>query len=243
MQSDYVRYENLLKEGCPWVDLRQWGGLPNVKWCEETLCSWIAEPANTWSNLAFLVAAAVMWRWAKDEKQRSVRFFVPATIWVGSTSLGYHASVTFVTQVADFFGMYCYFLLLVLLNVVRMGKLPKEKLFVALWTGVVAFTAGTVVVAKVGLPVQGIVMVLLVAVLATEALAAPKSRPPEGYRYFALALLTIGVAAAFSASDASRAWCTPSNHVIQGHAIWHVLNGVGIALSYLYYRQFRAQLV
>ena len=53
-------------------------------------------------------------------------------------------------------------------------------------------------------------------------------------------LAVIAVAGAFSASDASRLWCDPSRHVFQGHAIWHVLNGIGLPLAFLHYRQFRA---
>ncbi|MBS1150037.1 MAG: hypothetical protein H6Q89_1735, partial [Myxococcaceae bacterium] len=45
--SNFDGYPNLLNPECPWVPLRQWGGLPNVKWCEETLCQWVAEPTNT----------------------------------------------------------------------------------------------------------------------------------------------------------------------------------------------------
>ena len=33
--------------GCPWHSITETWGAPNVKWCEETLCQWISEPANT----------------------------------------------------------------------------------------------------------------------------------------------------------------------------------------------------
>lgn len=241
--SQFDGYPNLLKPDCPWTPLREWGGLPNVKWCEETLCAWISEPANTWSNVAFLVAAAALWVMVRRDPERTQRFWATATFWVGTTSLVYHASVAFVTQVLDFWGMYFFFGLVLLLNLVRLGALKSASLFRVLWALILGLTALTVVIAKLGLPVQGIVGVLLLGTLVTEALATRRARGPVAHRFLLGALAFIFVAGVFSASDASRAFCTPSNHVIQGHAIWHVLNAVGIVLAHLHYRQFRAQFV
>jgi hypothetical protein len=235
---DLAQYPALMDPQCPWVPLREWGGLPNVKWCEQTLCSIVAEPANTWSNLAFIFGAGLLWQLNRDESSRTLRFWTTASIWVGLTSLVYHATVSFVTQVFDFFGMYFYFVLLVLLNLIRLGTLAKEKLFVALWPSIAGFTAITVVVAKLALPVQGIIAVLLAVAIATEALASRKQS--AGHGWFYATLLFIAVAGAFSASDASRTWCDPSSHVLQGHAVWHVLAAVSLVLSLMHYRQFRA---
>lgn len=243
MATNFSDYPNLLKEGCPWVELRQLGGLPNVKWCEETLCSAIAEPANTWSNLAYLIAAGLLYAAARKEPERTLRFFAPAAFVVGATSLVYHATVAFLTQVFDFWGMYVYFLLVLFLNLVRMGLLKKESFFTVLWGSVFGLTALTVVVAKLEVPIQGIVLVLLLAALVTEALATRASTEPSSHRAFGVTLLFISVAAGFSASDASRAWCVRDNHVFQGHAIWHVLGAVALYFSYFHYRQFRRQFV
>jgi hypothetical protein len=224
----------LLEPGCPWVDLRQWGGLPNVKWCEETLCAWIAEPANTWSNLSYLVAAAALFAWARREGSRALQFFAPAAAIAGLASLTYHASVAFVTQVFDFFGMYVYFLLLLGLNLARLGAVPRSgRIF---WPAVLVLTGLTVAVARAGLPVQGIIALLIAAILATEALAS-RARPARHGAFF-LSLALIAAAAAFSAADASRLWCDPSNHWIQGHAIWHALGAAALFASFFHYRQF-----
>lgn len=236
---DISGYPELTNPSCPWTPLREWGGLPNVKWCEETLCSWIAEPANTWSNLAFLVTAAVLFAVTRKETSRTERFWPVATFWVGTSSLVYHASVTFVLQVFDFFGMYFFFGLVLALNFIRLGVLTKERLFKVLWTSIIGLTVFTVVVAKLNLPVQGIVFVLLLGGVATEIAATVKHKTQ--IRWFLGALLVIVVAAAFSGSDVSRRWCDPSSHVFQGHAIWHVLNAIGIGLAYVHYRQFKAQ--
>ncbi|NTV83388.1 MAG: hypothetical protein HGA23_03680 [Bacteroidales bacterium] len=92
-------------------------------------------------------------------------------------------------------------------------------------------------VAKAGLPVQGIVMGLLAAVLATEALAA-RVETGVSRKWWWAALALIAAAAACSFADVSRLWCDPGDHVVQGHALWHVLGAAALFASYFHYRQF-----
>lgn len=239
MAQSFADYPNISNPECVWTPLRELGGLPNVKWCEETLCSIIAEPANTWSNLAYLVVAGWLWWFTRKDESRTLRFWAPVSFWVGTTSFVYHASVTFVTQVFDFWGMYFFFGLVLLLNLIRMGKLGADKLFKTLYLSIGGLTVFTVVVAKLNLPVQGIVAVMLVLILLTEALASRASRAPS-YRFLALSLIAVAIAFSFSASDATGARCDPKDHVFQGHAIWHVFGSISMAFAHLHYRQFKA---
>ncbi len=238
MSTNFHDYPNLTNPECAWTPLREWGGLPNVKWCEETLCSLIAEPANTWSNLAYLLVAVGLWYANRGESNRMLRFWAPTAACVGLTSLVYHASVAFVTQVLDFWGMYFFFGLVLLLNLLRLGKLAAATFFRTLFITIFAMTAVTVVVAKVGLPVQGIILLMIALTLATEIWATVASTTPVKHRALAVCLVFIAAAAAFSGADASRAWCNPADHVFQGHAIWHVLGSVAVAFAHVHYRQF-----
>ncbi len=190
------------------------------------------------------MAGLIAWHVRKTgTTERSLRFFAPAAFWVGATSLAYHASNTFATQVLDFFGMYFFFLLIVVLNAIRLGALPKERLFVALWPAILFFTLVTIGVARLSLPVQAIIAVLLVAAIATEVLASRRAALPVGHRHFGLALGSIGVAGTFSALDVSRTWCEPENLVLHGHAVWHLFAALALLWSYFHYRQFRGQLI
>ncbi len=234
---------NAAGEVCPWDGLRAWSGPPNVDWCEPALCQWVAEPANTWSNLAFVVVAVGLYVHTRGMPERTLRFFAPAAFWVGITSLVYHASITFATQVLDFFGMYFFFVLILVLNLIRMGALRRERLFVTLWPLIGALTLLTVVVAKLELPVQAIIAVLLAAAIATEVIASRRDPAPQSHRWFVLALVTIGVAGTFSALDVTRTWCVPENKVLHGHALWHVFSALALLWSYVHYRQYRAQFI
>lgn len=239
MAQSFADYPNISNPECVWTPLREFGGLPNVKWCEETLCSIIAEPANTWSNLAYLVVAAWLWWFTRKDESRTLRFWAPVSFWVGTTSFVYHASVTFVTQVFDFWGMYFFFGLVLLLNLIRMGKLSADQLFKTLYLSIGGLTVFTVLVAKLNLPVQGVVAVMLVLILVTEGLASQVARAGT-YRFLGLSLVFIAMAFSFSASDATGARCDPKDHVFQGHAIWHVLGSISMAFAHLHYRQFKA---
>ncbi len=238
MANDLSNYPNLTDPACFWSPLREWGGLPNVKWCEETLCGVISEPANTWSNLAYLAVALGLFIYNRRETNRMLRFWAPVAFWVGLSSLVYHASVTFVLQVFDFWGMYFFFNLVLLLNVVRMGRLAPSAFFRVLYGSIFALTIFTVLVAKTAFPIQGIVVLLVVATLATEVLATRASTTPVSHRALAGCLVFIVAAAAFSASDASGARCDPHDHLLQGHAIWHVLGAISMVFAHQHYRQF-----
>ena len=242
MAQSFADYPNITNPECVWTPLRELGGLPNVKWCEETLCGVIAEPANTWSNLAYLVVAAWLWWFTRKDESRTLRFWAPVAFWVGITSFAYHATVSFLTQVFDFWGMYFFFGLVLLLNLIRMGKLGADRLFKTLYLSIGGLTVFTVVVAKLHLPVQGIVALMLVLILLTEGLASRVTRAGS-YRYLGLSLLAVAIAFGFSASDATGARCDPKDHVFQGHAIWHVFGSISMAFAHLHYRQFKALFV
>ena len=240
MAQSFTDYPNITNPECVWTPLRDFGGLPNVKWCEETLCGVIAEPANTWSNLAYIIVAAWLWWFTRKDESRTLRFWAPVAFWVGLTSFVYHMTVSFLTQVFDFWGMYFFFGLVLLLNLIRMGKLGADKLFKTLYLSIGGLTVFTVIIAKLHLPVQGIVAVMLVLILFTEFLASRSSKSPVGYRFLALSLVAVAIAFAFSASDATGARCDPKDHVFQGHAIWHVFGSISMAFAHLHYRQFKA---
>lgn len=243
-----------LEKGCPWYEISQMAP-PNVKWCEASQCSIIVEPANTWSNLAFIVAGIAMWMWANRENSKTMKLFGPAAIIVGVTSLVYHASYNFITQVGDFIGMFLFAGLLVTLNLRRL-KIISFQHQVKFYVGQVAVFTGLVFVFyTLNLPYQALVVLQILVIVGAEV--ALMSKPNEAliplsvyapsygsmqrkpnYKFFLLGILSMGIAAAFSAADVTRTFCDPHNHIIQGHAIWHLLAATSLFFCFLYFRQF-----
>jgi hypothetical protein len=234
-----VRPDVHLTPGCPWwaaSELR----LPNVDWCEAQRCSWIVEPANTWSNLGYVLVGALLWWLARRSRSRALRAFGPAALLVGLASGVYHASYTFVLQILDFFGMYVFCYLLLTLNLVRLGLLAAEDRRRRYWQLVAATTAATVAIDFLEIPIQGVVLLLILSIVATEAWIRTRERYP--LRFFLLSLACIAAGAVFSALDLSRTWCDPWHPVLQGHAIWHALSAASLLAAFLHYRQFEARL-
>lgn len=227
---------------CPWDELRLWGGLPNVKWCEAPVCSLVTEPANTWSNLAYVLVGLLLVLLARKETSVALRLFGPAGIAIGLCSFVYHASIAFVTQLLDFAGMYCFFGLALTINVVRLGLLSAKSVPRVLTVGVVGMTAVTYGVARLGLPIQALIAGAFFLVLLTEAMALRLASPRPSLRPLSAAVGCFVLAAVCSGLDVSRVWCDPNDHLIQGHAVWHLLGAVSLGFSLFHYRQFRSVL-
>jgi hypothetical protein len=228
----------LMQPGCPWVGLRESSGLPNVRWCEEQLCAWITTPANTWSNLSYIVVGLYFFWLTRRDRSPNLRFFGTAAIWVGWTSFVWHASLTFVTQILDFVGMYVFCYLLLVQNFARCGWIRAERVRHWTWGLTFATTGVAAMVDKFGFPVQGTIVVLVGAILATEGVARQKAARKYSLAYLFVAMVCLGIGVTFSVSDVTRRFCDPTNHWVQGHALWHVFSSLSLLFSIFFYRQF-----
>ena len=222
---------------CPWYKLSEIAK-PNVKWCEATQCSWITEPANTWSNLAFVIVGLIIWQMAKRKNQETLRLFGPTAIFLGACSFVYHMSYTMVLQAFDFIGMFAFIGIILILNLRRLELLSKEKQVKAFIGGVLGLTALFLIFYVTKIPMQIIVAVLVLLVVISEIKARKAAANSPSPANFIKAIAFLGVALTFTLLDVTRTWCNPSNHFIQGHALWHVFNSVVIYYLYRYYEQF-----
>jgi len=235
-----VRPDVHLSPGCPWYTLSELR-LPNVDWCELQRCAWVVEPANTWSNLGYVLVAVGLFFAVRGSPSPHLRFFAPAALLVGLTSGIYHASYTFALQVGDFFGMYVFCYLLLTLNLRRLGLLGSGDWRRRFWQLVLASTALTVVVDFLEVPIQGLIFLLIVAIVASE-LWLRRRGALATLHWFGLAVALLTTGAVCSLLDVTRTWCDPSHPFLQGHAFWHLLSALSLAAAYLHFRQFEAQL-
>ncbi len=235
-----MRADVHLSPGCPWYELSELR-LPNVDWCEAQRCSYVVEPANAWSNLAYVVVGLLLIRLARSSPSAQIRFFGPAAILVGLGSGIYHASYTFALQVLDFFAMYVFCYLLLTLNLRRLGRLGADRWWRRYWELVLATTLLTVAIDFLEIPIQGIVFVLIVGIVGSELVV--RSRKPRGsIGWFLLAMALLAAGGVASALDVTRTLCDPRHPFLQGHAIWHVLSAACLLAAYFHYRQFEDEL-
>jgi predicted membrane channel-forming protein YqfA (hemolysin III family) len=221
--------------GCPWWEQRQAWGAPNVKWCEETICAWVNEPANAWSNLGYIAVAAFLLFRGVREKNRTFRLFGAAYFGVGVSSGLYHATNNFYTQIFDFVGMFIAVFLLVVMNLRRLGVIP-QRAEVPLHVGLVVLATALIPpLHALHIPFQPLVLVGILAVVATEARLRGTLPAGVTYRDFLLSLGTLAFALVFSVLDVTRTACDPQSHLLQGHAIWHVLGAVSLYFCARFY--------
>lgn len=235
------RVPDVIPPGCPWHELAAYG-LPNVNWCEAPLCALVNEPANAWSNVAYLLVAGLIALLGRGERAPLLRYFAAAVAVVGLGSFTYHASNVHVTQILDFFGMYVFCYLLLLINVQRLGLVSAAAVGPVFWGAVLGTTVATVLLVRTGFPIQAIIGLLTLGIVASEAALYRRARRgPEGaypLRWFVVSFGLLNVGAVCSALDVTRRWCDPNSHVLQGHATWHVLTALSLGAAFLHVRRF-----
>lgn len=227
-----------MQPGCPWSDIAN-AWLPNIKWCEAQVCSIVVEPANTWSNLAYVLIGLVLWWRGRATGPRPDRLqvtFGKAELVVGVFSFAFHMSYSGLLQVLDFAAMFVFVGLTLSLNGVRLGWLSAARRTRVYVATVVAFTALVVALRFTSFPIQLVTPVLILATVVTEALLRRRGR--ADYRWFFASLVTLVGAGVLSGLDAARVLCDPHDHLLQGHALWHVLSAVSLAFAWRFYAQF-----
>jgi hypothetical protein len=221
-----------LPAGCPWSGFTP----PNVDWCEREACGWIVNPADAWSNLAYLLGALAMWWIARRAARGDLAHFAPASVAVGVFSFAYHASYSWLLQFFDFVGMFVFVGLVLARNAVRLGWLSaaRERPF---WLALVAAASACLPpLFQAGIPIQATVLVLILASVAQELALWRRAAAAErsGYASYGAALAALGTAAAFSLADVTRAWCRPDS-LWQGHALWHLLSAAALVWLLRFY--------
>lgn len=227
--------------GCFWHQYAEKFGVPDIKYCEETLCQFISEPANTWSNLSFIFVGIWVMIWLSKNPRQGRSCFVELyglnTVFVGVTSLLYHLSNNFLTQFIDFLGMYAFFGLLVLGNLELLRKIKKEKLLNIYLISFLPYSAIFFAFRYFGVPVQLSMLIIILAGLFTKILVLKRYK--IDFKIFALAIGVFVVAFTCQLLDVNRVWCDPKNHIIQFHGLWHIFNGIGMGVLFVYFERLR----
>lgn len=220
-----------LPEGCPWSGWTP----PNVDWCERELCALVVNPAGTWSNLLYVVLGVLMWHEARRSGRRDLAAFGPASVVVGAFSLVYHASYTYFFQFFDFVGMFAFCFLPIAINARRLGWIEPRRELAVHAGGTVLFSALVPPLFELGAPIQGLVLVLILAVVGQELVLHARAASRAAYPWFWAALGLIAAGAVCSALDLSRVGCDPDHPWLQGHAAWHLLSAASLFALFRFY--------
>ena len=221
----------------PWEAWRPATCLPDDCFCEAIRGGLVAQPANTLSSLAFILAAlwVVLRRSSRPSPPRpalgpvEAGLFAGSLLLVGAGSAFYHSSLTFVGQVFDVSGMY---LIATFILLHRLGR----KWSLSPVPGVLGFVAANAVLMTAQVTTPSLRRVVF-GVLLVSAIALEWKSSPAGRTWLARGAGLMGLAFAIWVVDRQRWICDPEN-LVQGHAFWHVL---GALASTCLYRGYEAE--
>lgn len=233
-----MAYPNPHGPSCPWYEITEKTGAPNIKWCEETLCQWVSEPALTWSNLGYLIVGLfVLYLGIKNKHNAHMKQFGPIIFFMGAMSFFYHQSNFYGSQILDFIGMFFFVGWAIGMNLIRLSKIKSNQL---VWFNLSLASVYTVAMHAMyvtDIKFQVIVLISGFIILATEFMA--RNVVKVKYNWFITTILVLIVAFGFSISDGQRIWCDPTQHgwFSQGHAMWHWVAAIGMLTIYFHYSQ------
>lgn len=216
---------------CPWSWLRQ----NSIGFCEESLCAWIKQPANTWSNGAYLLVGLLIFHLAAKANRPHLKVLGAASLVTGIGSAFYHASGTYWGGVFDLGGMV-------------LGTGVFTGLNMRRWRGWGYFATYATIVVVTGLLVAMIIIFpgeeRLIYMLSgpcciIEFLIFIKHRHEIHYMNYLWAWAVVGAGTFFWWLDISAWLCDPQNHFFNGHAAWHFLTALAYFFTYRFYAQFR----
>lgn len=195
-----------------------------LHFCEQTLPGWIKHPADTWTNIGPAIAGFMILR---DARRPLHRMLGAAALWTGVASAYFHASDTILGELLDLSGMFLFIFSIMAIQQHRARPAGSAAQLIAMV--VVASLVMTLLSAYstvFAIPGFAVFVVCVVARGIYDRKLGPWAWAMVG---------TFLVAWGFWWLDLMHVLCVPTNHVLTGHGVWHLLNGLVFWFTYLHY--------
>lgn len=220
-----------------------------ANFCEAARDGLVLQPANSWSNLGFVVAGlAVAWRARHPEARGEgllrgtglVSAYACVVVLLGPASAAMHATQSAWGGHLDLLSMYLVASFAAAYALTRhrgAGAATFAALFGLLLVGCELVGALPVDVPLVHVPGNLAFGALLVLALTLELRMVRAGRVAADGRYAVAAGATMAVA--FGVWVATNAGMCDPTSLLQGHAVWHLLGAVAAYLLFRYYASER----
>jgi hypothetical protein len=218
--------------------------------CEAAHPGWIRQPANTWSNLGFVVSGLAIAWYAGDRRRLGLTMgdhpglatgYAVLVVLLAPGSMAMHATQTDVGGHLDLLSMFLvsgFALAYALMRYLGRGPGFMAAVFA------LAVLAGMLVQLRGGsLPVLGhagnaAFALQLVGAIALEVALARRPAPRQDVWFGVASVATLALAfAIWTTGKRDHPWCDPEV-VLQQHAAWHLLCA---ASAYLIFRHYAAE--
>ena len=206
----------------------------------------VLQPSNSWSSFGFVIIG--IWIALANFRQadnRGTAFAGLPAVWFGLTSIVIgigsfllHATLTLWGQFFDVLGMYLTSAFLIAYAVHRWRGWSGGTA-IALYLGLCAVLLGFLI--AIPETRRWLFAVVLIGAIIIELGFARPLRASIEVRWYVYGILLQATAFAIWILDLTGIWCNGTG-LVQGHAVWHLLNAAALYSNYLYYRSERASL-
>ena len=222
---------------CPWDNYTP----ATIHFCEAQNCHWIVKPAETWSNIGFIIAGILILRACKREGTDHLKTMGQVGIFLGIGSGLFHATGTFWGEYLDVGAMILFTTVAFAYNLRRWLRLTEKQTLLIYWGVVATCLSLMLIVRAIGIPLFGLLFSLGVLLELRLYFLRPMERP--NYRYFKALAATFLVCWGVWWLDILKIVCNPDNHWFNGHAFWHLGCALCLYFVYRFYAQFKFESV
>jgi hypothetical protein len=202
-----------------------------IQFCEQRLDGPIKHPADTWTNIGPFIAGVMILIYAKRPLERLLGF---AALWTGVASAYFHAADTILGETLDLSGMFMFILSIAALQQYRSTqKMSPLQLGALVIAGTIVLTTLSTMSTVLASPMFGVIVVIVIG------------RGIHDHKLGPWAWAMVGsfvVAWGFWWLDFMHVLCIPNNHILTGHGVWHLLNGLVFWFAFLHFRASAARL-
>lgn len=206
-----------------------WDAYPKdpTPFCEPQLCQIIGQPANTWSNIGYFVAAYVLWKHARTPFERA---FALVCLFLAIGSTLFHMSGALWAKIFDVAGM------LMLTGLCLSITLARQHQWRARTTWAFYFILCAACYPFIPRHMGGaLFLAQMAATVGLEAWQLRHWRHP-GLHHLKTVLVVFLVALALNMMDQQGPLCWKSNHIFTVHGLWHLMTAYCIYRIAWYYR-------
>lgn len=207
---------------CPWDAFDP----ATISFCEERLCATIAEPANAFTSLSKSLVG--LWLIARCFKlgATSLWAIAIAALIQGPFGFALHATGTFWGEALDVSGMFLISATLLAFSLGHRFSWSSRRLLIT-WLSVVATSVALLLIIRpIGIPLFSMQLALWIVL----EVITPTTR--RRWLFWTIGAFALGFAC--WVADKTRIVCDPTNHLINGHALWHLATSACLALFFSY---------
>lgn len=210
-------------------NLQNFLGSPTIQFAEDNISGCLAQPANTFSNLAFILVGVWCIFLLRKTKFKDLYLFPLSFIIIGLSSGFYHATATFVGQFFDFFSIY---ILGSVLLYFAIKHFIKSKFWLIVGLSIFTILLGFILWF---LPFLRII-IAIIELFALIYLGRKNWSKHVNTKPFKTALLVFVGSFIVWNLDLFYIWNIDTvEHFINGHALWHILNSISLYFAFRYY--------